>query len=78
VQPLLQISIRSEAYQSIIVRSLTDIVFVNVGVDQAQFGLVLRILDGCFDDLVHRGDTRSSSDHEQMGRQVFAVRESSV
>lgn len=52
---------------------LTDVIFIDVGVDERDLGTVFCILHRRLDDLVHGGDTRSTSDHQKMRSEVSSV-----
>ena len=51
----------------------TDVILVDIGVDQAQLSLVLGVFERRFDDLVHGRDTGSAGNHEQMRDHVGAI-----
>ena len=50
-----------------------DILGVNVGVDEANLGLVRRVLESSTDDLEHGSDSGSSGDHAKLARQVRGI-----
>jgi len=52
-----------------------DIFWVDVGVDEANLGLVRRVLEGSTDDLEHGSDSGSPSDHSELTRQVWGIDE---
>ena len=52
-----------------------DILWVNIGVDEADLGFVLGVFKSCADDLEHRGDSSSTSDHSELTRQVRGINE---
>ena len=45
-----------------------DILRVDVGVDKADLGFVLGVLESGTDDLEHGGDSGSASDHSELTR----------
>ena len=53
-------------------KALTNIILLDVGVDERDLGLVRGVLQRRLDDLVHRSDTGASGDHQQVGREVSA------
>ena len=52
-----------------------DILWVNIGVNKAELGLVRRVLEGGADDLEHGSDSGSPSDHSELTRQVRGIDE---
>jgi hypothetical protein len=55
------------------VARLTNVVLVDIGVNESKLSLVLGVLNRSLDDLVHRSDSGTTSDHEKMGGEVLAV-----
>ena len=49
---------------------LTNIILLDVGVNQSHLRVVTGVFHGRFDDLVHWGNTRSTGDHEQVRGEV--------
>lgn len=54
-------------------RALTNVVLVDVGVDKAELGLVVGVLERALDNLEHGGDTGTTGDHEEVGGKVLGV-----
>ena len=52
-----------------------DILWVNVCVDEAELGLIRRVLEGGTDDLEHGSDSGSPGDHSKLTRQVRGIDE---
>ena len=52
-----------------------DILWVNVGIDEAELCLVRRVLEGSTDDLEHGSDPGSSSNHPELTGEVRGVDE---
>ena len=52
-----------------------DVVMVYVGVDKRKLGAVERVLEGRADDLKHRCDASSASDHTNFAREGRVVLE---
>ena len=50
-----------------------DILWVDVGIDEADSGFVLGVFESGADDLEHGGDARSTSDHSKLTRQVRRI-----
>ena len=52
-----------------------DILWVDVGIDKADLGLILGVLESGTDDLEHGSDSSSSGDHSKLTRQVWGIDE---
>lgn len=48
---------------------------VDIGVDEADLGFVLRVFESSTDDLEHGGDSGPTSDHSKLTRQVRGIDE---
>lgn len=52
-----------------------DILRVDISVDEADLGLILGVFESSTDDLEHRGDSGSTSDHPELARQARGIYE---
>ena len=52
-----------------------DVRWIDVGVDETNFSLIRGIFESSTDNLEHGGDTRSSSDHSELTRQIGGIDE---
>lgn len=52
-----------------------DVLWVDIGVDEADGGFVLGIFESGTDDLEHGGDSGSASDHSKLTRQLRGIDE---
>ena len=55
-----------------------DILGVDVSIDEAELRTILRVLQGSTDDLEHRRNTSTASDHSQVAGKRGRVRELSL
>lgn len=66
---------RVSGYQLIQFGLEQDVRWIDVGIDETNFGLIRRVFESSADNLEHGCDTGSSSDHSELTRQIRGIDE---